>query len=249
MKRNGNCKWPSPEFWLVVIMLLTLTALVCIVLCVRIRVPGASTDLRATDLLEYRKTILTVIITAFGAWVGAGAAYFFGRENLRVAAESLLEMRNQSPAERLQHLPIRNVPQRPIDWTVKSADEIGSFYKTMNKKDRWFIPIVNDDGSLENVIHENAIWRFIDDQSAQGVAHADILKKSVADVVAFIQRTPEFKELDHIYVPIGQDDSAGEVHSRMLSKDIYIGVIRDAKGKPTHYTTTADMRMVLLQLP
>ena len=29
-----------------------------------------------------------IILTAFGAWVGAGAAYFFGREILRESANS-----------------------------------------------------------------------------------------------------------------------------------------------------------------
>jgi hypothetical protein len=40
---------------------------------------------------DYRKDVLSIILTAFGAWVGAGAAYFFGRESLR-DANTLLRM-------------------------------------------------------------------------------------------------------------------------------------------------------------
>jgi hypothetical protein len=248
MNQNEKRQWATPEFWLVVIMLGALTLLVYIVLHVGVGAAD-SADLRASDILEYRKSILTIIITAFGAWVGAGAAYFFGRENLRVAAESLLAMRNQSPAERLRHLPIRNIPQRAINWTVKTSDAIGSFYKTLNKRDRWFIPVVDDNGCLEDVLHEDAVWRFIDNQGTGGVIYADLLKKTVADVISFIQKNAEFKDLSHIYVPVKLDDSTGDVHSQMSSKDVYIGIISDEKGKPTNFVTTADIRIALLQLP
>jgi hypothetical protein len=84
--------WKSPEFLLVVVMLFVLLLLVLLILWAPI--PNVSSDAEATMALDYRKNILTVIITAFGAWVGAGAAYYFGRENLREASQSLLPMRS-----------------------------------------------------------------------------------------------------------------------------------------------------------
>jgi hypothetical protein len=238
-----------PEFWLVVIMLLTLTILVVFILRADIPVPSATDTPKVADLLEYRKTILTIIITAFGAWVGAGAAYFFGRENLRVATESLLQM-HQSTAERFKQLPIRNLPRKPLDWKVPATETIANVQQKINRKSRWFIPIIKSDGSLENVIHEDAVWVYIDRQSAANVPHATILQKTIADVADFIAKDPQLKEdYDSIYIPVSLDDKAGEVHESMLRKDVYLAVIINRKGKPEEFFTTADMRIFLLQSP
>ena len=74
-------------------MFAVLTVLVWLVL----KWMTVSTGVPPADALAYRKDVLSIIITAFGAWVGAGAAYFFGRENLRVAMDGLLAMRDESP--------------------------------------------------------------------------------------------------------------------------------------------------------
>lgn len=74
-----------------------------------IPINSTNSTLSTTEVLEFRRTILTVIITAFGAWVGAGAAYFFGRENLRVASESLLDMREPSAKEIMNQLTIKDL--------------------------------------------------------------------------------------------------------------------------------------------
>ena len=72
MDGNRTRGWWTPEFFLVVIMLLTLVVLVGLVLWIPINPPRDDMVTKFTDLLDYRKSILAVIITAFGAWVGAG---------------------------------------------------------------------------------------------------------------------------------------------------------------------------------
>lgn len=247
-KGNDSKPRTSPEFWLVVTMLVILTILVIVVLFAGISFPSGTASPDAKELLDYRKGIMTIIITAFGAWVSAGAAYFFGRENMRMTTESLLKM-HQSPAERFKQMPVRNLPRKPIDWVVKAADTLDTITTKINRKQRWFIPIVKEDGSLENVIHEDAVWIFISDKGAEGMAHADIIKKTIADVVTHIRSKPEYKEFDMIYVPVGLEDKAGEVHDIMLRKDIYLAVVTDSKGNPKEFLTTADMRIFLLQTP
>jgi hypothetical protein len=250
MGQNKNpTRRTTPEFWLVVIMLFTMTTLVIIILHFNINIPSGVEPPKANELLDYRKSILTIIITAFGAWVSAGASYFFGRENLRLATESLLQM-HQPPAERFKQMPVQSLPRKPVDWTVKNSDTIESVSKRINRKKRWFIPIVKDDGTLENVIHEDAVWLFIDNQSSKNVPHAEIIQKTVADVVAYIRSESELKaEFDDIYVRVSLDDKAGEIHDAMMRKDVYLGIVTDAKGKPTEFITTADMRIFLLQSP
>ena len=102
MKREGIRQWVTPEFLLVVVMLIALVLLVVGVLWIPVDPPDCDTTTTFMDVLNYRKSILAVIVTAFGAWVGAGAAYFFGRENLREASASLLAMREPSAKDRLR---------------------------------------------------------------------------------------------------------------------------------------------------
>ncbi len=61
--------------------------------------PGMNTT--AALVLDYRKNLLAVLVTTFGAWVGAGAAFYFGRENLKDATKSLLEAQGVTGKERL----------------------------------------------------------------------------------------------------------------------------------------------------
>jgi glycopeptide antibiotics resistance protein len=88
-------------------MLGVLTLLVTVVLLIPMHWIGPADK---GDIFIWRKDVLAIIITAFGAWVGAGAAYFFGRENLRVAADSLLAMRGLSGKELLRRTSIKQIP-------------------------------------------------------------------------------------------------------------------------------------------
>jgi hypothetical protein len=156
------------EFWLVVVMLVALLILLWVLLLQQIPKPDVSlltddgkktiTLAAITDynekMLAHRKDMLSIIITAFGAWVGAGAAYFFGRENLRVAADSLLAMRDLSPRDRLRRTSIKQIPPTPIDWTVKKSTKLSEVKDALTQKpERWFVPVVKDDGTLETVIN------------------------------------------------------------------------------------------------
>lgn len=256
MQEKESCC--RPEFWLVVIMLLVLTFLVYLVLWaapVPVPLPGKDDSIKPSEILEYRKNILAVIITAFGAWIGAGAAYFFGRENLRETARSLLEMRGVSPKERLRQTPVRRLALKPLDWVVKPQDKLKDVVeKIKDNSDHWFIPIVNDDGVLQNIIHEDAVWRFIDKESTkeEPSAYSEIMAKSVSDLQAYIANLAKadprkVRRISEIYVRVTLDKSAADANELMQNKGVFIAVVTDAKGKPTHYVTTADIRTTLLE--
>ena len=70
-------------------MLIVLVVLVLILLLVPVDVAQGAIP-TFDQMADYRMSLLTLIVTVFGAWVGAGAAYFFGRENLKEAADSML---------------------------------------------------------------------------------------------------------------------------------------------------------------
>lgn len=245
--------WRTPEFVLVVVMLTVLTILVVAVLLVPLNVPQGDTTTMA-DLLEYRKNILSLILTAFGAWVGAGAAYFFGRESLREAATSLLAMREPSPQERLRKTRIREIPPRPLDWVVRVGDNLGTVTDKLRAEPwRWFIPIVKDDGSIETVIEEEAIWRSVDakikekSSIATETAYGEIMQMTVQDVLKYVAETEGLGRFKDCYVLISLDKSAGDVYELMQNKGVALAIVTDERGRPTHFITTGDIREVLLQ--
>lgn len=130
---TSSSRRTTPEFWLVVTMLGVLSLLVWIILSFDVGLPSnIDGQPTAGQILDYRKGILTIIITAFGAWVGAGAAYFFGRENLREAANSLLKI-HYSPAERLKQMTVQNLPRTKIDWAVKTDTSVKEVLKRINE--------------------------------------------------------------------------------------------------------------------
>jgi hypothetical protein len=172
---DSGRRFGGAEFWLVVIMLLVLSALVLAVLfSPPIVLDVESQDGQATvavedrelvnDVFEYRRTILAVIITAFGAWVGAGAAYFFGRENLREATRNMLQMREPSAKDRLRKTPVREIPPLPLDWRPTEKAKLKEVHARLTERpDYWFIPVFDDKGGLVTVLEEEAFWRYLYD--------------------------------------------------------------------------------------
>jgi hypothetical protein len=246
----------TPEFWLVVIMLGILTLLILFVLRVPINLNGsikppnqAAAQVDAKAILDFRRTILTIILTAFGAWVGAGAAYYFGRENLRESASSLLKMRDLSGRELLRQTPISQIPPRKIEWTVKTSEELGKVMaKLKDDPDLWFLVVVRGDDTLETVIHEEAIWRFVEAEVSDGRTYADIGQKQIADVLTFIKKDKKLVDrVGKIYVPVTPENTTELASVRMENKKVSLAVICDENGKPTQYITTGDLRLLLVR--
>ena len=238
--KNKSNLWEKPEFCLVIAMLFVLFLLVIVVLIVPVQLGDSTTT--AKDILDYRQNILAVILTAFGAWVGAGAAYFFGRESQRQANEGMLKMREPSAKERLHQTRIRNIPPEEIKWYVTYNEKVKNVINKLKQEpDRWFIPIVKNDGTLGTVIHEEAIWRFIVEKNNK--------EGTLSDVLKYLDEVPKLKNwAEDIYVKANLDNSAGYVDEMIKEKkDVYLAIITDEKGKPTHFITTGTLRKILMQ--
>ena len=238
-KKGGH----NLEFWLVVVMLIALVVLVFAVLFWPISPFSPQPTGREAafkDILEYRTHILSVIVTAFGAWVGAGAAYFFGRENLRVAADSLLAMRDASPRERLRQTSIKQIPPEPIDWTVTRATKVDDVKKSLtDKPERWFVPVVRADGTLDTVIEEQGVWRSLVDPSLPGGA-------TVEELVKHLDASETLKHFNQCHVVVTMDMTVGAANDLMDSKHVYLAIVT-SEGKPTHFFTTSAIRKLVLQ--
>jgi len=258
----------TPEFVLVCVMLCTLLALVLAVLFVPMVLPAAEVDPDAkfADILEYRKSILAVIITAFGAWVGAGAAYFFGRENLREASQSLLAMKEKSPREQLRNTSIKEIAL-PLIWTVKEGDVLEKIVKKLkDEPGYWFISILKENGILKDVISEEVIWRFIEHKFSEGQSEdsgveddsdtgekIDIVNKrkeiadyKVSDVLEYINSDSNLAIFKGIYITVVQDTLVSTAHDAMNNRGVRLAIVRNDDGKPISFITMTDIRNVIL---
>jgi hypothetical protein len=254
---TGSKKMGTAEFWLVFAMLGVLTVLVMVVLLPELETelpnnlqPATAEQLLSHHraLLDYRKDVLAVILTAFGAWIGAGAAYFFGRENFKEAAQSLLQMRNASPAQKLVQTKVSEVPPRPIDWKVKTAAPLKDVVDKLRAEiTRWFVPVVDDKGVLVDVLHREGVSAYLTHDVDKVKQTYDTAK--VADLIAYLQlpaNEPLRKQYAGIYVPVKRDTTVSEAHDEMQKKSVFIAVVTDVDGKPTEFIDTADVRRLLL---
>jgi CBS domain-containing protein len=185
------------------------------------------------------------LLAAFGAWIGAGAAYFFGRENLRVATQGILQAGGRTPEEILSATSIGDVPPRPLEWTVRPETPLKDVVETLDRHPGyWFIPVVKSDGALETVLDQEAVWRHIAARAADNTPFAEAVGQTVSvlyasDADATKNKTP--------FVVMNRDRSVGDAYAAMEDRDIRLAIVTDERGKPTSFITTGDIRRVLLR--
>jgi hypothetical protein len=228
-------------FWLVVIMLITLFLLVSWLLWI----PGVS-DTMDDKKLEYFKTALSVLLGAFGAWIGAGAAHFFGRENLNESSRST-EAVLQIQGEALRSRQVSQV--RDLNLVAMNNEFI--FRPGNTKKDvttklaglvgYWFVPMVDTSGKgiLEDVIHERVIWDSAFNET-----------DSLASIISNIETKPQFNHLKNLHGPsffatASLDDKVAKVSDDMKQNKTPVGIVVDDKGKPIFCFTRTDMQNAL----
>lgn len=254
------------EFVLVLIMLVTLSVLVIFILCYKspfteIR-PGQGTYdeyLREKEaVLNYRKDLLAVVIAAFGAWIGAGAAYFFGRENLRESANSLLQLHRQmTGAEKLSALRVRDISPKPLDAnyaetvTLKEATE-----KVAANPGMWFISVKV--GNEWHILNSEALLIYIKktlDEMAANTANSgktykelndSVLSKTLKDVVPEMLTLDVTKSFVNQFLLVSLDDNAAAINREMDAKGVFLAIIKDKAGDFVQYFTTSDIRKALV---
>ena len=130
------------EFLLVVWLLSSLTFLVFLLIVLPLIV--------GTRMVEYYKWALTTLVGAYGAWIGAGAAYFFGKENLRLSAESTekaLQAQRGKVRDRNETAEIKELNLTPLNpefkFTLKTPVQ-NILDKLSENVDYWFVPVVEE---------------------------------------------------------------------------------------------------------
>jgi hypothetical protein len=247
---RSRSKGMSPEFWLLFLLLLALIILVLAVLIV----PGIGQD--ATAIMDYRSNLLGVLLTAFGAWIGAGAAYFFGRENVREAYEGIKALQQPSPLERLSKVLVSEIQPRPIVWSMKRNSKINDVLSALKEKpEYWFIPVLTDDGKIDTVIEEEAVWRYVEEETGKAKDTdkiSDVRKKigdtTLEDLLKYVEGNKSLASFKDQYVLLGPDQNVYDAYQQMEQKGVKLAIVTGSEGTAKYFITTGDLRRTMAKL-
>jgi hypothetical protein len=248
----------TQEFYLVVVLVVSLMLLFGWVTIAPITTSD-DVDLTAAEEIEYRKHSMSLILTAFGAWIAAGAAYFFGRESQKEQREGMLESQRTTPRGRLHAEKLSQFHLWELSWRVYEDSPVREILETLKEKPRyWFVPVLTKKGGLVTVLYHKAFYNFLDHHydtvnNKWVEPYGDIMKKTVRDVIAYVNTeslVPAYRrvKLIDIYVPIKMDMTVGEASERMNQQDKRMAVVFDDGNKPTHFLDTNDIRRFLLSI-
>jgi hypothetical protein len=112
----------------------------------------------------------------------------------------------------------------------------------MSKPERWFVPVVKDDGTLDTVINEEAVWRFLLNPTSPPAPRT----ATVADLIANIEATPALKRFIDIQAVVSMETNVGTATDLMDSRHVFLAIVT-SEGKPTHFFTTSEVRRLLLK--
>jgi hypothetical protein len=245
-KDTSDKRERSPwSYRLVVIMLGILGILVILLLII----PWVSPN---KDLVDYYKYSLGVLLGAFGAWIGAGAAYFFGKENLQESSrstENALKIqqgyfRRLGQVEQIKDMPLTAMNQQFFFHYEDQKETVRE--KLARFKGYWFVPVVEKDtGILKDIIHAQVFWDsdFAKDAQNLKVKGAPTLK----EMVAIMDQDESYKKFhgELFYIKVSLDDKIKDVYNLISQKDVEVVIVVDETGKPSHCLSKSDLRTLL----
>ncbi len=195
-------------------------------------------------LTEYYKWALTTLMGAFGAWIGAGAAYFFGKENLQqsmASTERAMQIQQQSlqrptRLDRLKDMTLTALNSNFMFNFISKKTEVQK--KLEDFKGFWFVPVINSkSGVLEDVIHAQVFWNnaFKDDQI------------TIQDMVEKMDSDKSLKKLhgEAFYVKFPASDRIVDVYDSLDKRGAEVVIVVDEKGKASHCLTKTELRSFL----
>ncbi len=195
------------------------------------------------DFLEYSKWALSVLLGAFGAWIGAGAAYFFGKENLAESSrstEAALKIQQDALARRSRPERVKDLPLTAMNSDFKfdsNATRKEVLDKLAKHVDYWWVPVLdkNGKGILEDVVHARVFW-------STAFQDGDAIAKILSD----LDTLPALADLKPLhgasfFLRVAPDDMIGAVAEDMKKAGVAVGIVTDEKGKPTYCFTSQQV--------
>ncbi|HEX6288876.1 MAG TPA: hypothetical protein VFZ66_06775 [Herpetosiphonaceae bacterium] len=141
---------------------------------------GGITIWNSDNTSETATTVFNAVLPLLGTWVGTVLAFYFTRENFEAANRAVTQVVNQlTPQEKLMSIPVRDKMIGKADMHVEAITaanpanqiiliEMLSRLIQAQKGNR--IPILDENGCPEYVVHRSFIERFITNKSLSGGA-------------------------------------------------------------------------------
>lgn len=249
------------EFMIVRMLVYCFAALIVLILILPPHWITGTFQEMADEVIKFKKEIAALLIAAFGPWIAAGAAYFFGRENLRDAYQNMRDRTPMSVEEILRSLLVKNLPPEAPRYIVDPSTKYAEVKaKLMDEEVIWFFTYVDKDGKYVATIHEEAVYRYAADRSkydefaTEEKAEDALTIEDILCRVAAAQNKVEngskdlgiIKSLDKA-VKLTPDLSLYAASEIMDEKDKFVGVVLDEAGKPIGYVTTSGLRRKLME--
>jgi hypothetical protein len=173
---------------------------------------------------EGAQTVMNAVLPLFGSWVGTILAYYFSKENLAAATDSVARMARQlTPQEKLQQTPARDkmIPKDKIHFESVTAATPAAQIKLMDVLSRlvaankgWRIPFFNGDGVPLYVIHRSLIDKFLTD-NAISAAPLDPATLTIQDLL----NNPEMKgKADRSFSTVREDATLADAKAAMEAR-------------------------------
>ncbi len=242
-KRSENTEDP-PELRLVFWMLSSLTILVVLLIVLPF---FARNEANNSDFIEYSKWILPALLGAFGAWIGAGAAYYFGKENLKLSNSSTkeaLEIQGETSKHHADKATIYDINPTTLNPEFKFAMDspLEDVEKELNENvDYWFIPVLEKQ-KIKDVIHIDALWRFY---KSENNTNKDTLSK----LIEYIDNDPLVKDklskLHGFFNVFRMDDKVIDSYIMMKDNNVILGIVCDERGNATHCFVRRDLKVFM----
>ncbi len=230
-------------FWMVMTMLGILCVLVLSVLAL-VCYKAQSSLWGDNGIIEFGKWTVSVLLGAFGAWIGGGAAYFFGKENMvesNRSTEAVLQIQQNTLQNTGKRDYVKDLPLATINSTFNFNPNSTKEYIVnclTGHADYWWVPVFDQEGKgiIEDLLHVRIIW---DDNFGDGETVAAFLERLATQET--LGKKYEKLHGPSFFIKVTPDDKVADTARRMEKSGAAIGVVTDEKGKPTHCFTKQNL--------
>ena len=169
-------------------------------------------------------------------------------------------MRGVTPQERLTQTAIVDLRPKPIPQTFKVSDAVETALNWFEvDPERFFIVVLNKDNKLQNVVHEEALYRYLYKlYETQTPPPANPLLENLGTVIDVITRDAEKLKSDkpeasrslnalvNAAVVLQDRQTAFVANETMERERKFVTIVVNSQSMPIGYITTADIRRFVL---
>ncbi|WP_353570622.1 CBS domain-containing protein [Candidatus Albibeggiatoa sp. nov. BB20] len=170
--------------------------------------------------------VFTAVLPLMGSWIGTVLAYYFSKDNFEAATRSVSEMaRNVSPQEKLKSTAVKDTMIKRDQMFYKKAPLGGLMLIDILDEltgGEWSrLPVLNDSGHIESVIHRSDIDRYMAERLRRYPA-TDLSALTLQDMLS------EYSDLESHFGVISEKSTLADAKSIMDKvpncKDVFVTV-------------------------